>query len=84
MSEGEDKEEQIVENEQPGLWKKWLKRFGVGGLIFFTIKGCISLSIILFGGSWLLDGCNGEEEMEMSPVEASDPIEEAAATPFAL
>ena len=83
MSE-EDKEEQIVENEQPNLWKKWLKRFGVGGLIFFTVKGCISLSIILFGGSWLLNGCNGEEEMESSPIDSADTVEEKVATPFFL
>ena len=60
-----EKEEQIVDGEKPNLWKKWLKRFGIGGLIFFTVKGCITLSIILFGGSWLFNGCNKGEQEEI-------------------
>ncbi len=31
-------------------WKKWVKKFGIGGLIFFTVKGIISTTLIYFLG----------------------------------
>jgi len=65
MNQTENKE-QIVDGKKPNLWKKWLKRFGIGGLIFFTVKGCIWLSIILFGSSWLLNGCNNDDQEEIA------------------
>jgi len=33
---------------KPDSFKKWLKRLGIGGFIFFTVKGLIWL-FILFG-----------------------------------
>lgn len=34
--------------EQKG-WKTWLRRFGIGGFLFFLIKGLVWLAVI-FGG----------------------------------
>ncbi|WP_185153215.1 hypothetical protein [Chryseobacterium potabilaquae] len=31
-------------------WKQWFKRFGVGGIIFFTVKGIITSTLIYFLG----------------------------------
>lgn len=39
-------------------YKKWLKRFGVGGLIFFTLKG-IAWLVVLYFGVELFRGCGG-------------------------
>jgi len=39
-----------VEKETPSKWKQWVKRFGVGGIIFFTVKGIITSTLIYFLG----------------------------------
>ncbi|NAW52125.1 hypothetical protein GNY06_12330 [Elizabethkingia argentiflava] len=31
-------------------WKRWIKRFGIGGIIFFTVKGIITSTLIYFLG----------------------------------
>ena len=31
-------------------WKQWVKRFGIGGIIFFTVKGTITSMLIYFLG----------------------------------
>lgn len=36
--------------EKKSKWKSLLKKFGVGGLIFFTVKGIISTTLIYFLG----------------------------------
>jgi len=46
---------QITENkplteEKSSVWKRWVKRFGIGGLIFFTVKGIITSTLIYFLG----------------------------------
>jgi len=33
--------------------KYWVKRFGMAGVIFFVVKGLITLAIILGAGKWL-------------------------------
>jgi hypothetical protein len=33
--------------KKPGTFNKWLKRFGVAGFLFFTIKGLIWLALII-------------------------------------
>jgi hypothetical protein len=32
-------------------WKTWLKRLGIGGFMFFLLKGLAWLAVIYFGGS---------------------------------
>lgn len=39
-----------VEKETHSKWKQWVKRFGVGGIIFFTVKGIITSTLIYFLG----------------------------------
>lgn len=45
---------QEVNTETPtttdSKWKKWLKRVGVAGFMFFLIKGLIWLAIFYYGG----------------------------------
>jgi hypothetical protein len=36
--------------KKPKGFKKWLKRIGVGGIIFFTVKGTITTLLIYFLG----------------------------------
>lgn len=36
--------------------KKWFKRVGIGGLIFFTVKGIAWLFVFYFGAE-MLQGC---------------------------
>lgn len=36
--------------EKKSKLKMWVKRFGVGGIIFFTVKGIITSSLIYFLG----------------------------------
>lgn len=50
MEKQENIPSEILENEKPNLWKKWLKKFGIGGIIFFTVKGIISTTLIYFLG----------------------------------
>ena len=51
-----DKKENITTSEvQKSTWKKWVAKFGIGGLIFFTIKGIISTSLIYFLGKNFLE-----------------------------
>ncbi|WP_332020967.1 hypothetical protein [Kaistella sp.] len=43
-----------MENRQPGSngsskFKLWFKRVGIGGLIFFTLKGIVWLFVFYFG-----------------------------------
>jgi len=43
-----------MENRQPGnngssKFKLWFKRVGIGGLIFFTLKGIVWLFVFYFG-----------------------------------
>lgn len=38
--------------------KKWLKRFGIAGFLFFLIKGLIWLAVFFFAGSHLFESCN--------------------------
>jgi len=43
-------ENKPVEKEKNSKWKQWVKRFGVGGIIFFTVKGIITSTLIYFLG----------------------------------
>lgn len=61
----EEEKQQISEEKPKGVWKKWVKRFGIGGLIFFTVKGLITTSVIVFGVSLLPDSCNDKEQQEL-------------------
>ncbi|CAN5840441.1 hypothetical protein BH20ACI4_BH20ACI4_21480 [soil metagenome] len=36
---------QIDENRNPGVFAKWIKRFGVAGFMFFLIKGLLWLIV---------------------------------------
>jgi hypothetical protein len=52
-----------IENYQldmnlPPKWKQWLAGAGVGTIIFFTVKGIITTSIIAFGAYFGFKGCS--------------------------
>lgn len=36
--------------EKKSRWKRMLKKFGIGGIIFFTVKGIITSTLIYFLG----------------------------------
>jgi hypothetical protein len=46
---------QIEEKKLP-KWKSLLKKFGIGGIIFFTVKGIITSTLIYFLGKnfWII------------------------------
>ncbi len=51
IAEMETKEAINDENvEKKSRWKKMLKKFGIGGIIFFTVKGIITSTLIYFLG----------------------------------
>jgi hypothetical protein len=45
-------EDQLQTTEEKKLpkWKSLLKKFGIGGIIFFTVKGIITSTLIYFLG----------------------------------
>lgn len=45
-----DTEQKPVTPENTSRWKKMLKKFGIGGIIFFTVKGIITSTLIYFLG----------------------------------
>ncbi|MPT31827.1 MAG: hypothetical protein E2600_09195 [Chryseobacterium sp.] len=51
-------EDQLQTTEEKKLpkWKSLLKKFGVGGIIFFTVKGIITSTLIYFLGKnfWVI------------------------------
>jgi len=51
-------EDQLQTTEEKKLpkWKILLKRFGIGGIIFFTVKGIITSTLIYFLGKnfWII------------------------------
>lgn len=51
---------QLPENERQSKFKKWFKRVGIGGLIFFTLKGIAWLVVFYFGFD-MLDGCSSNK-----------------------
>ena len=48
-------ETEIID-QKTSVWKRWVKRFGIGGLIFFTVKGIITSTLIYFLGKnfWVI------------------------------
>ncbi|MGV8916052.1 MAG: hypothetical protein ACOH1X_11455 [Kaistella sp.] len=53
-----------MENQDPtenknSKMKTWFKRVGIGGLIFFTVKGIAWLFVFYFGAEFLQD-CAGK------------------------
>ncbi|WP_312419082.1 hypothetical protein [Epilithonimonas sp.] len=51
-------EDQLQTTEEKKLpkWKSLLKKFGIGGIIFFTVKGIITSTLIYFLGKnfWVI------------------------------
>jgi len=50
-------EEQLQnDGKKETKWKSLLKKFGVGGIIFFTVKGIITSTLIYFLGKnfWII------------------------------
>ncbi|KQT18061.1 hypothetical protein ASG31_04815 [Chryseobacterium sp. Leaf404] len=39
-----------AEEKKKTRWKQMVKKFGVGGIIFFTVKGIITSTLIYFLG----------------------------------
>ncbi|MBN9312403.1 MAG: hypothetical protein J0I53_05055 [Chryseobacterium sp.] len=49
-----------MDNQQPeqnknSTFKKWFKRVGIGGLLFFTLKGIAWLFVFYFGAELFQD-----------------------------
>ncbi len=40
----------VTEDKKLPRWKNLLKKFGIGGIIFFTVKGIITSTLIYFLG----------------------------------
>ena len=40
----------LFEMENKSKWKQLVKKFGIGGIIFFTVKGIITSTLIYFLG----------------------------------
>ena len=47
---------QTTEEKKSPKWKSLLKKFGIGGIIFFTVKGIITSTLIYFLGKnfWVI------------------------------
>lgn len=52
-------ENQNTDQTQNSKFKKWFKRVGIGGLIFFTLKGIAWLFVFYFGFD-MLDSCSSK------------------------
>jgi len=39
-----------TEDKKKSKWKQMVKKFGIGGIIFFTVKGIITSTLIYFLG----------------------------------
>ncbi len=50
MENNRIKNESDAEEKKPSRWKSLLKKFGIGGIIFFTVKGIITSTLIYFLG----------------------------------
>ncbi|CAH0208050.1 hypothetical protein MP478_08760 [Chryseobacterium sp. WG14] len=48
--ENNTSKEDFSKQKDNSKWKQWIKRFGVGGIIFFTVKGIITSTLIYFLG----------------------------------
>jgi hypothetical protein len=44
--------------EKKDGYRKWLKRFGLLGFLFFLIKGLVWLSLFFFAGNEIFKTCN--------------------------
>lgn len=42
--------EEVTEEKKKSKWKQLVKKFGIGGIIFFTVKGIITSTLIYFLG----------------------------------
>ena len=45
-----ENQNQNIDQKEESKFKIWLKRVGIGGLIFFTVKGIVWLFIIFWAG----------------------------------
>ena len=45
----------MQETENTDQKKTWFKRLGVAGILFFTIKGCITLGLMIWAGKCALN-----------------------------
>jgi hypothetical protein len=45
-------------SEKSSRLRKWLKRFGLLGFLFFLIKGLVWLTLFFFAGNELFKTCN--------------------------
>ncbi|MNK31586.1 hypothetical protein D3C87_500230 [compost metagenome] len=45
-----------TEEKKTPRWKSLVKKFGIGGIIFFTVKGIITSTLIFFLGKnfWII------------------------------
>lgn len=48
-----------MDKENRSKFQKWFKRVGIGGLIFFTLKGIAWLFVFYFGAEFFQD-CSGK------------------------
>ncbi len=50
-----DMDNQQPEQNKNSTFKKWFKRVGIGGLLFFTLKGIAWLFVFYFGAELFQD-----------------------------
>ncbi|WP_312075987.1 hypothetical protein [Chryseobacterium sp.] len=41
---------EVADEKKKSKWKQLVKKFGIGGIIFFTVKGIITSALIYFLG----------------------------------
>ncbi len=59
FAENENMENQEPDNKGSSKMKLWFKRLGIGGLIFFTLKGIVWLFVFYFGAE-IFQECAGK------------------------
>lgn len=59
FAENENMENQEPNNNGSSKMKLWFKRVGIGGLIFFTLKGIVWLFLFYFGAE-MFQECAGK------------------------
>lgn len=59
FAENENMKNQQPDHNENSKMKLWFKRVGIGGLIFFTLKGIVWLFVFYFGAE-MFQECAGK------------------------
>jgi hypothetical protein len=57
MEQYEQPEQQLTKPQKDNRWKRWLKRVGIAGFLFFLIKGLLWIAVWLGAGGAILKYC---------------------------